>query len=167
VFGRILAGEPDLRGLTGRLLEVAAACLASDPADRPTPAEVMQSVPDDEVLLAGSPATQFWPASLDAFDRSYQASFAVVMPDPASSSQQSTLPFKPPKEVAAEAASLAEAGQVDDARQLLAAAAVMRPDQEVAALIAVLRADGRHAEAEVVIEAATRRPAAGTDHLTD
>jgi len=159
VLGRIMAGEPDFRGLHGGLLEVAAACLAADPAGRPAPAEIIQSVPGNLALLAGNPVTQFWPAQLDAFIRSYHASFAVVGPNPSGPGQQSTLPFKPPKEIAAEAISLAESGRFDDARHLLATAAVLRPDQEVAALIAVLRGLGRHSETEVVIKAATRRPA--------
>lgn len=83
----------------------------------------------------------------------------VVGPDPRGRGQQSTLPFKPPKEIAAEAIDLTESGRSDDAHRLLAAAAVVRPDQEVAALIAALRSLGRHGEAEVVIKAATRRPA--------
>ena len=157
VFGRILAGEPDFRGLSGQLLDVVSGCLAKEPADRPTPAEVIKSVPADG-LAAPFVTTQFWPASLDGFIRSYQASFDVVLPDAPAGSEQSTLPSKPPKEIAAEAAGLTELGQLDGARQLLTTAAAMRPDQEVAVLIAVLRAEGRHSEAEVVLQAATRRP---------
>jgi len=159
VIGRIMGGKPDFRGLRGGLLDMAAACLAVDPADRPAPAEIIQSVPDDLPLLADNAVTQFWPAQLDKFIRAYQASFAVVGPDPRGPGQQSTLPFKPPKEIAAEAVSLAESGRSDDARHLLATAAVLRPDQEVAALIAVLRGRGRHGEAEAIIKAAARRPA--------
>jgi hypothetical protein len=159
VLGRILAGEPDFRGLRGRLLEVTTACLAREPAERPVPAEIIRAVPGDSALLADSPATQFWPAPLDAFIRSYQASFAVIVPDPRDPGQQSGLPFKPPKEIVAEVISLAEGGRQDDAHQVLATAALLRPDQEVAALVGLLRADGRHSEAEVVIKAAARRPA--------
>lgn len=162
VFGRIMVGEPDFRGLDGRLLDLAAACLAREPGDRPMPAEVIELVPDDEAAVAGGgPATQFWPASLDAFVRSYQASFAIALPDtPGAGRQQSpALPFKPPREIAAQAAGLAGQGQADSARQLLITVAALRPDQEVAALIGLLRGEGRHAEAEDVIRAATRRPA--------
>lgn len=160
VLGRILTGEPDFRGLRGQLLEVAMACLAREPADRPLPEEIIRSVLGDSVVLAGSPATQFWPAPLDAFIRSFQDSFAVVVPDPRGAGQQTGVPFKPPKEIAAEAISLTESGQRDDARNVLATAAALRPDQEVAALIGLLRGKGRHSEAEVVIKAAARRPAA-------
>lgn len=159
VLGRIMECRPDFRGLRGGLLDVAVACLSVDPADRPAPAEIIQSVPGDLALLADSPVTQFWPAQLNEFIRAYQASFAVVGPDQRGSGQRSTLPFKPPKEIAAEAIGLTEGGQSDDARHLLAAAAMVRPDQEVAALIAALRNQGRHGQAEVVIKAATRRPA--------
>jgi hypothetical protein len=158
VIGRIAGGEPDFRGLGGPLREVAAACLGAEPAGRPAPAEIIRSVPDDSAGRPDRPATQFWPAPLDAFIRSYQARFAVVRPSPRSTGQQSPVPFKPPKDIAAEAVSLAQRGQGDDARQLLATAAVVRPDQEVVALIALLRADGRHAEAEVVVKSAARRP---------
>ncbi|HET7014192.1 MAG TPA: serine/threonine-protein kinase [Streptosporangiaceae bacterium] len=158
VFGRIMVGEPDFRGLDGPLLEVVTACLAREPGDRPTPAEVIALVPD--AVTAGGPATQFWPAALDAFVHSYQASFSVVLPDtPGAHGQSSGLPFKPPREIAAQAAGLAGQGHADQARQLLTTVAALRPDQEVAALISLLRREGRHAEAEVVITAATRRPA--------
>ncbi len=160
VLGRILAGEPDFRGLSGHLLEVATACLSREPADRPLPAEIIESVPADSALLAGTPATRFWPESLDAFIRTYEATFAVALPDSGGAGQQqSALPFKPPREIAAEAVGLAESGRPDDARHLLATAAALRPAQEVAALIALLRAQGRDVEAGGVIRAAIRRPA--------
>jgi hypothetical protein len=65
-----------------------------------------------------------------------------------------------PREIASEAARLATADRVAEARQLLAAAAARRPDQEVAALIAMLRQDGRDGDAEFVIGATRERPAA-------
>ena len=68
--------------------------------------------------------------------------------------------FRPPREVAAQAAELAESGQDDAARRLLSSAAQLRPDQEVASLITTLRGDHRHGDAETVIGAAARRPAA-------
>src|SRR6185437_6157679 len=113
----------------------------------------------DPGLQAGDLTTQFWPTPLDAFIRSYQASFDVVMPDRRTAGQQSTLSFKPPKEIVAEATGLTEGGQADRARLLLANAAALRPDQEVASLLSLLRARGLHAEAEVVLESAVRRPA--------
>jgi hypothetical protein len=166
VFGRILAGELDFRGMDGRLLEVAAACLVRDPARRPSPAEIIESAPADTGLPADGLTTQFWPTPLDAFIRSCQASFDVVMPDRRTAGQQSTLSFKPPKEIVAEATGLTERGQADNARLLLANAAALRPDQEVAALLSLLRTRGLHAQAEVVLEAAVRRPAAEVAALT-
>ncbi len=166
VLGRIMAGERDFRGLRGHLLEVAAACLARDPDDRPAPAEIMRCVPGDPALAAGGPATRFWPAPLDAFIRSCEASFAVAAPDSRGPGQQSSLLFKPPKDIAAEAIGLADGGRQADARQLLASAAALRPDQEVAALIALLRAQGRQAEAGVVLKSAARRPAPEVAALT-
>lgn len=157
VFGRILAGELNFRGMDGRLLEVAAACLARDPDRRPSPTEIIESAPAD-TGLPGDGLTQFWPSPLDAFIRSCQSDFDVVMPDRRIAGQQSTLSFKPPKEIVAEATGLTERGQPDQARLLLANAAALRPDQEVASLLSLLRARGLHAQAEVVLEAAVRRP---------
>lgn len=131
VFGRILAGELNFRGMDGRLLEVAAACLARDPDRRPSPTEIIESAPAD-TGLPGDGLTQFWPSPLDAFIRSCQSDFDVVMPDRRIAGQQSTLSFKPPKEIVAEATGLTERGQPDQARLLLANAAALRPDQEVA-----------------------------------
>jgi serine/threonine protein kinase len=128
VFGRILAGELDFRGMDGRLLELAAACLTRDPARRPSPAEIIESAPADTGLPADGLTTQFWPRPLDSFIRSCQASFDVVMPDRRTAGPQSTLSFKPPKEIVAEATGLTERGQADSARLLLANAAALRPD---------------------------------------
>lgn len=66
---------------------------------------------------------------------------------------------RPPREIASKAARLTGEGHTAEARQLLAAAAVRKPDQEVAALICSLRADGRSSDTELVIDAVTLRPA--------
>ncbi|WP_055477704.1 serine/threonine-protein kinase [Sphaerimonospora mesophila] len=50
VLGRILYGTPDLGRLSGPLREIAVACLAADPADRPTAEDVLSS-------LLGTPTT--------------------------------------------------------------------------------------------------------------
>jgi hypothetical protein len=66
---------------------------------------------------------------------------------------------RPPREIAAEAERLARLDRTAEAKQLLAAVAVRRPDQEVAALIAVLRGVDRHSDADLVINASAQRPA--------
>ena len=66
---------------------------------------------------------------------------------------------RPPRVVVAEVTRLADLGRVPEAKQLLSAVAARRPDQEVAALIAVLREQHRGPEAELVMDAVTRRPA--------
>ncbi len=78
------------------------------------------------------------------------------LPEPPSGSER--LMRRPPREIAGEAERLTNLARTDEARQLLTAVAVRRPDQEVAALIAVLRGAGRHPDADLVIQAAARRP---------
>ena len=64
-----------------------------------------------------------------------------------------------PRELATEITRLTNVDLGAQARQLLIAAAARRPDQEVAALIAVLREQHRRSEVELVIDAVTLRPA--------
>ncbi|MFI6182085.1 protein kinase [Nonomuraea sp. NPDC051191] len=44
ILARILYGRPDLRGLSGRLREIVAACLARDPRDRPDAEETLRAL---------------------------------------------------------------------------------------------------------------------------
>ncbi|MFI9596252.1 serine/threonine-protein kinase [Nonomuraea sp. NPDC052265] len=44
ILARILYGKPDLRGLSGRLREIVAACLAHDPRDRPDAEETLRAL---------------------------------------------------------------------------------------------------------------------------
>ena len=67
---------------------------------------------------------------------------------------------RPPKEILEQLSALAESGRHDIRSQLIAAAAARRPDQEVAAMIGLLRMRGRDADADQMIEAAAIRPAA-------
>jgi hypothetical protein len=88
-----------------------------------------------------------------------------ALPDPPPGSEQ--LLRRPPREIADAAARLAADGRAEEARQLLAAAAARRPDQEVASLIATLRQAGRDADADVAISAIRERPAAQIAALAD
>jgi hypothetical protein len=74
---------------------------------------------------------------------------------------------RPPREIAAEAAMLVANDSPTEARQLLVAAAARRPDQEVVSLIALLRADGREADADMVISAIRERPPIEITALVD
>ncbi|QKW39844.1 peptidylprolyl isomerase [Actinomadura sp. NAK00032] len=60
IMQRILYGEPELGALTGRLRELAASCLAKDPADRLTATQVLQRLlgigPDANLLAEGTSA---------------------------------------------------------------------------------------------------------------
>lgn len=64
-----------------------------------------------------------------------------------------------PADVYAEVRALRANGQEDLATRLLTASAASRADQEVAAIVAVLRGQGTAADVRTVIEAAARRPA--------
>ncbi len=157
---RIVRSEPDFRGLSGPLCDLLAWCLAKEPSDRPSPAEIMQAVPDDEVSCPVSPATRFWPSPVDTFVRSYESRFSIAPPEnPPRPSHHPPVPFRPPREIAAQAAKLSDLGQGEAARHLLSNTAMIRPGQEVAALITVLRNERQDGDAEIVTSAATRRPA--------
>jgi eukaryotic-like serine/threonine-protein kinase len=58
VLYQVAHATPDLSALPARLLPIVTACLAKDPADRPTPAELLATIRD----LA--PAARPWPAAI-------------------------------------------------------------------------------------------------------
>ena len=182
LFFRVLQSEPDFRGLSGPLHDLAAWCLAKDPVTRPSPADIMEMVPDRASTSAVLSLVRFWPEPVDSFITAYQERLAGAVPDsparpdPAAANTQPPSPaprrpappqFRPPREIAAEAAGLADSGRAEAARQVLSSAAQLRPDQEVAALITTLRGDHRHSDAETVIGVAARRPAAEVAALAD
>jgi outer membrane protein assembly factor BamB len=68
---RIVHTEPDLHVLPPRLWELAAACLARDPARRPAPAQLATAL-TGTVPPGDSPAT-FWPTPVARLIRDYQA----------------------------------------------------------------------------------------------
>ncbi|HUC59310.1 MAG TPA: serine/threonine-protein kinase [Streptosporangiaceae bacterium] len=176
LFFRVLEGEPEYRELTGPLRDLAAWCLAKDPSGRPSPAEIMEAVPDRASPTAMLSLMRFWPVAVDSFIAAYQERLVGAIPEPddaeeppraAARPRRAAQPFRPPREIAAEAAGLAESGQVSAARQLLSSAARLRPDQEVAALITTLRDGQRYSDAETVISAAALRPAGEVAALVD
>ena len=81
-----------------------------------------------------------------------------ALPEPPAGYQQ--IIRRPPREILEQLSALAESGQYDIRTQLISAIAARRPDQEVAAMIGMLRARGRDADADQMIEAAAKRPAA-------
>ncbi|WP_303639327.1 serine/threonine-protein kinase [Actinomadura madurae] len=56
MVGRVMHGEPDLGELTGPLRDVAARCLAKDPAARPTASEVLRALLGDADRAPAPPA---------------------------------------------------------------------------------------------------------------
>jgi outer membrane protein assembly factor BamB len=81
---RIAATEPDLERLPARLRDLIAACLAKDPAQRATPAELSAALLD-VVPPEDSPA-MFWPAPVARLIRDHQAGLALAPQDPGSGS---------------------------------------------------------------------------------
>ncbi|MFD0898953.1 serine/threonine-protein kinase [Actinomadura sediminis] len=59
ILRRVIDEEPDLTGLTGALRETVAACLAKDPDDRPTVAEVL-----DRLAAPAATATRWLPPEI-------------------------------------------------------------------------------------------------------
>ena len=97
---RVIHDEPALDSLPDSLLPVIAACLAKDPADRPTPAELT------ELLGGGAPVRSGWLPAPVASDIATHAAAVMDMETPARGSavsdpRQST--GHPPTEVSAPA----------------------------------------------------------------
>jgi len=58
---RLVSAEPDLSGLPPGLRELVAACLAKDPASRPTLAQVMDAVVAGSAAFPAAAPGKFWP----------------------------------------------------------------------------------------------------------
>jgi hypothetical protein len=63
---RVVHEEPDLSGLDPQIRDVVAACLAKEPSERPTPAEIL------ELLADPDPPSQWLPAPLQAMITAYK-----------------------------------------------------------------------------------------------
>jgi outer membrane protein assembly factor BamB len=72
---RIVQTEPDLERLPTRLRDLIAACLAKDPARRPSPAELCTALMD--VVPPGDSPAAFWPAPVAQLIRDHQAGLAM------------------------------------------------------------------------------------------
>ncbi|MFD8595140.1 protein kinase [Kitasatospora sp. NPDC059646] len=77
VVRRVAAEEPDLSGVPAGLRLLVAACLAKDPADRPTPRQLV----DSQRLEPPAPGTWLHPALVAAIERS-AAVLAPALPPP-------------------------------------------------------------------------------------
>ncbi|MFF2627510.1 serine/threonine-protein kinase [Kitasatospora griseola] len=83
---RVLHEEPELRGLDGELREAVAACLAKDPAHRPTPAELLARLAPGaaavgpETWLPGPLAAAVGRAAVELLDLEADSAPGPVMP---------------------------------------------------------------------------------------
>jgi outer membrane protein assembly factor BamB len=91
---RIVHTEPDLDRLPPRVRDLAAACLAKDPARRPAPAEL--AFAPLGVAPAGESPDAFWPAPVALIIADHQARFAAgLMAGPRPSAEALTVPVAP------------------------------------------------------------------------
>ena len=84
VLYRVVHTQPALDGVPAGLREVAAACLAKAPADRPTLARLVDAVAAGLGPAASTGLTSFWPAAVTRLIGSYQDRLAVEIPAPPS-----------------------------------------------------------------------------------
>ncbi len=73
VLYRVLHAAPGLDGLPPGLRQIAAACLAKAPADRPTLPELARAVEAGLMPWSGASATSFWPEEMSGRIRACQA----------------------------------------------------------------------------------------------
>jgi hypothetical protein len=73
VLHRVLHAAPGLDGLPAGLRQIAAACLAKAPADRPALPELARALEAGLVPWSGASATSFWPEAMSRHIRAYQA----------------------------------------------------------------------------------------------
>jgi DNA-binding beta-propeller fold protein YncE len=85
----VVHAEPDLTALPGRVREIAALCLAKDPADRPSPAELLTAIGPV------TPSTTPWPAEVHRLIEKQHAEVATLL-------SGGTAPETPPEEVVPE-----------------------------------------------------------------
>jgi hypothetical protein len=81
VLHRVLHVAPVLDGLPAGLRQIAAACLAKAPADRPALSELARAVEAGLAPWSGVSATSFWPEAMSRHIRAYQAGPAPVVAD--------------------------------------------------------------------------------------
>jgi hypothetical protein len=72
VLYRVVHSEPDLTGVPPRLREVLAACLAKDPAARPT-LRALSGMLSSRLDSTGPSAVSFWPSPVSGLIGAYQA----------------------------------------------------------------------------------------------
>jgi hypothetical protein len=78
---RIVHAAPALDGLPGLLRELAAACLAKVPADRPGLAALVTMIAAGQAPVAGTAPGSFWPVQVAGLIRAHQARVSAAIPD--------------------------------------------------------------------------------------
>jgi serine/threonine protein kinase len=78
---RVVHAPPILTGLPGGLRELAAGCLAKQPADRLAVAGLVEVIAAGQASARGSGPASFWPVPVTGLIRSYQARLTADMPD--------------------------------------------------------------------------------------
>ena len=84
VLYRVVHTQPVLDGVPGGMREIAAACLAKKPADRPTLAWLVDAVAAGLEPDASTGLTSFWPMAVTRLIGSYQDQLSTQMPAPPS-----------------------------------------------------------------------------------
>jgi len=82
VIYRIVHTQPDLEEVPSPLRGLIAACLAKDPAHRPTLARLMNTITARPEPAVASSAVSFWPPALAEFITTYQTSLVIPLPIP-------------------------------------------------------------------------------------
>jgi outer membrane protein assembly factor BamB len=80
VLYRVVHTQPELDGVPGGLREIAAACLAKAPADRPTLAWLVDAVAAGLEPDSSTGLTSFWPMAVSRLIGSYQDQLSTQMP---------------------------------------------------------------------------------------
>ena len=122
---RVVHAEPALDEMPGGLRELAAACLAKAPADRPGLAELVDATAAGRAPDDGDALASFWPAAVTGLIRSHQATSPVEKPDRAGTSPGTA-------ETAPAAYSEPEVTRLNTAAGAEAAPAACLPDQTMA-----------------------------------
>ena len=78
---RVVHAPPTLAELPGGLRELAAACLAKQPADRLALAGLVEVIAAGQTTAPGTGLASFWPVAVTGLIRSYQARLTADMPD--------------------------------------------------------------------------------------
>jgi Protein kinase domain len=78
---RVVHAPPTLAELPGGLRELAAVCLAKQPADRLALAGLVRVIAAGQSSAPGTGPASFWPVAVTGLIRSYQARLSAEMPD--------------------------------------------------------------------------------------